>query len=1087
MQKRFGLILASTHTGSSNGLWASIANAVEESGDSLYVFPGGRLGSLHEFEYLRNSIFQFVNTDNLDGLISWGSSLGGTVSVEDVIAFHQKFESLPIITIALKLPGHPNIAFDAYEGVKSLVQHFIQIHGSRKIAFIRGPLNHASSEARFKAYLDTLAEAGIPLDSALVSPPSPWNEGEAALIQLCEGRQLVPGRDFDTLVCASDLLMFTAARLLQKKGYRIPDDLRIAGFNDSPESRFLSVPGTTVRVPFADMGRCAFSMLCDLVQNQTMVGDCLKPARLVIRNSCGCGYRGNAMDQAMVPFGRQDFRDWVMQTYSLDAQQDQAWLDPLLEAVYRGARQKSLSQFSTLLQRILERYYERDPDPTIFQTVMANLERLSDLPLDFRQEMINLCWSMSLDAHSRITNVRTYESIRRSNILNSFKCDLLRAWDKAAIPKIMQEHLPSLGVDQAFLVMMEDDAYSRYVGGYTQKGMTGYSNEVFPARVLLPAEVSSFCGPGVYLVQPLFIENQVLGYMVSRISDRDGLMHEELRSSVSSALKGILLFEETIHAKEVAEQAERAKMDFFATMGDGLKEPLATILDRMNQLDTMIQERSRLPKSLCEAIDSVRNEMEAQLAKTSVLFDYTLAKSGSLEMDVRLFSLSSCLSSLAREHGLGYDRPQVLPLVQGDPNRLRQVFELLIGHLDAVQNDGNQMKVFLEPKGLRVVFHCTKGISPWPEGDTSLSLAHSIVLLHHGGFYSTDQDFNVFLPWPTIGGIPTLHERGTPRRLLVVANGPEVDSLCQELANNHHLELSHVLNKGLITNVHEVGEDSVLFWDSRFAGIEQYIAMKLLHQHERLFRVPVICFGDTLEGKTLVEAVNTFIRRKNSGPLVFWGLSPADFPLFAGIDEIHHIDADERFSLLSLDGRPSVVVLDSVDLQRISMIRTPKETAQVPIVVLVEHFPQEHVMQEFCAVPLVVACHASVAASPEFATRMRDLAGGGDILPPHTGALVKRALVYLEHHGTGLVSRWKLADSVNVSEDYLTRIFRKELGMSPWEYLNRYRIQLACELLVHTDLSLSAIASRIGFQDQAYFCRVFKKLKGCTPSALRNP
>jgi len=171
-----------------------------------------------------------------------------------------------------------------------------------------------------------------------------------------------------------------------------------------------------------------------------------------------------------------------------------------LEAVYQGARQKSLSQFSTLLQRILERYYERDPDPTIFQTVMANLERLSDLPLDFRQEMVNLCWSMSLDAHSRITNVRTYESIRRSNILNSFKCDLLRAWDKAAIPKIMQEHLPSLGVDQAFLVMMEDDAYSRYVGGYTQKGMTGYSNEVFPARVLFLAEVFSFCGFGVYLV-----------------------------------------------------------------------------------------------------------------------------------------------------------------------------------------------------------------------------------------------------------------------------------------------------------------------------------------------------------------------------------------------------------------------------------------------------------------------------------------------------------------------------------------------------------------------------------------------------------
>ena len=73
-----------------------------------------------------------------------------------------------------------------------------------------------------------------------------------------------------------------------------------------------------------------------------------------------------------------------------------------------------------------------------------------------------------------------------------------------------------------------------------------------------------------------------------------------------------------------------------------------------------------------------------------------------------------------------------------------------------------------------------------------------------------------------------------------------------------------------------------------------------------------------------------------------------------------------------------------------------------------------------------------------------------------------------------------------MSEDYLTRIFRKELGISPWDYLNRYRIYLASELLRQEAMSVNEVASRTGFQDQAYFCRVFKKIKGVTPGKMGN-
>lgn len=111
---------------------------------------------------------------------------------------------------------------------------------------------------------------------------------------------------------------------------------------------------------------------------------------------------------------------------------------------------------------------------------------------------------------------------------------------------------------------------------------------------------------------------------------------------------------------------------------------------------------------------------------------------------------------------------------------------------------------------------------------------------------------------------------------------------------------------------------------------------------------------------------------------------------------------------------------------------------------------------------------------------------GDEILPPHTGALVKKAILYLNKNAPQQIVRWKLADTVHVSEDYLTRIFHKEIGLSLWEYLNRYRIYIATKMLLETNDTIYEIAENSGFQDQAYFCRVFKKIYGVPPGKIRS-
>jgi transcriptional regulator GlxA family with amidase domain len=111
---------------------------------------------------------------------------------------------------------------------------------------------------------------------------------------------------------------------------------------------------------------------------------------------------------------------------------------------------------------------------------------------------------------------------------------------------------------------------------------------------------------------------------------------------------------------------------------------------------------------------------------------------------------------------------------------------------------------------------------------------------------------------------------------------------------------------------------------------------------------------------------------------------------------------------------------------------------------------------------------------------------GTDNLPAHTSALVKQAIAYLHQNYTRPVSRWEIAEAVGVSEDYLSRVFNRELNISPWDYLNRYRVLQSRQLLMNTTEAIGSIARQVGFKDQAYFSRVFHKVTGTSPQAFRD-
>ena len=78
------------------------------------------------------------------------------------------------------------------------------------------------------------------------------------------------------------------------------------------------------------------------------------------------------------------------------------------------------------------------------------------------------------------------------------------------------------------------------------------------------------------------------------------------------------------------------------------------------------------------------------------------------------------------------------------------------------------------------------------------------------------------------------------------------------------------------------------------------------------------------------------------------------------------------------------------------------------------------------------------------------------------------------------------AEELSLSESRFSHLFKESTGVSPHRYLLDIRISRACELLLETDLSIAQICFEIGIGDQNYFSRVFKKVRGCSPSAYRK-
>lgn len=196
-------------------------------------------------------------------------------------------DRVPVVTLA----GTPtrasvNISGDNVSGMRDLIRHLIEAHECASIAYLSGHADSPDSVARARVVRETAAEYGV----RVVAGPHWTGEYSAAggarvIRTLLDSETALP----DAIACANDQTALGVLHALHERGYQVPGDVKVTGFDDIPVARHLVPQLTTVRQPIQDLGAMAFDVLYSMISGERPdERQLVLPVQVVVRGSCGC-------------------------------------------------------------------------------------------------------------------------------------------------------------------------------------------------------------------------------------------------------------------------------------------------------------------------------------------------------------------------------------------------------------------------------------------------------------------------------------------------------------------------------------------------------------------------------------------------------------------------------------------------------------------------------------------------------------------------------------------------------------------------------------------------------------------------------
>ena len=252
--------------------------AAAENGYTLSIFS-----TYNKFDAEQEAVERF-RINMVDAIIiDTSAPLSNMDYFIHLASLRNKEKHIPTMSIEINLTqyGISSIFVDGMQAAEEAVSYLVGL-GCAKIAHIQGPQSSSLSRERLIGYKKAVINAGMPIrDDYILSGDFSQYSGYASMKRFMES-----GTAFDGVFCANDQMAIGACKAIARYGLKIPDDVKVVGFDNSFIASIVSPSISTVDVPKEEMGYRAVTEVIEAIKAEKIKCQSIcMPTKMVIRES----------------------------------------------------------------------------------------------------------------------------------------------------------------------------------------------------------------------------------------------------------------------------------------------------------------------------------------------------------------------------------------------------------------------------------------------------------------------------------------------------------------------------------------------------------------------------------------------------------------------------------------------------------------------------------------------------------------------------------------------------------------------------------------------------------------------------------
>ena len=249
--------------------------------DELYYFENENKKEKYLFQF--NAVFDYAKLGKLDVLIiAYSTFYLYMEESKDEFFYRFKDINIPIIIVGDEYQDYTSVISDNYDGIRKCMEHLIDHHGCKRIAYLSGPQkNNKDANERLEAYIQIMNERHFKIEKDMIQYGD-YSANSATLF----GKILDTYPDIEAVVCANDTMALAGYEECQKRGLIPGTDIAITGFDDIVEAKSASPALTTIEQNAYDLGYLAMKKAIELCGNGEF-SHMKVPVYFKHRESCG--------------------------------------------------------------------------------------------------------------------------------------------------------------------------------------------------------------------------------------------------------------------------------------------------------------------------------------------------------------------------------------------------------------------------------------------------------------------------------------------------------------------------------------------------------------------------------------------------------------------------------------------------------------------------------------------------------------------------------------------------------------------------------------------------------------------------------